>query len=187
MGVTGSFYNMSHKSFSNIALGQRLPITFSDAFIVEKPTAVTIGANSGFSMPIYNSDNEELFFTTAIPRRWDGTTDPIITIYAHLGNTEDVGDKFKLQLSYTCNGSTGAISATTNDIPIETTVITDRAAQYDTYAISFTIDHTKLSALCEFKARLRRIAASVNEVSNEIIITSAYINFKRDKTGVVWS
>jgi len=174
---------MSHRSFSNISIAQRIPISFSSAQALGKPTAVTIGCNSGFSMPIYNSDNEELFFTLKIPRRWDGTTDPVVTVLAHLGNTEDVGDKFQFQLSYVCNSTTGALSATTNDVPVETTVITDKTAQYSTYPVSFTLDATKIINGCEFKARLRRIAASGSEVSNEIIVTSVYINFKRDKLG----
>ena len=81
----------------------------------------------------------------------------------------------------------GLKSDTTNDIPIETTVLADRTAQYDTYAVEFTLDHTKLSSFCEFKARLRRIAASESEVTNEVIVTSALINFKRDKLGSVFS
>lgn len=173
--------------FGNIALAQRVPITFSTAQALGKPTAVTIGANSGFSMPVYNNDNEEIFFTLKIPRRWDGTTNPIVTVLAHLGNTEDVGDKFQFQLSYVCNATTGVIAATTNDVPIETTVATSRAAQYDTYAVNFTLNAALLAAGCEFKARLRRIAASGSEVSNEVIVTSVYINFKRDKIGVAWS
>lgn len=178
---------MSHRSFNNISLAERIPITFSTAQAQGKPTAVTVGANSGFSMPIYNSDDEEIFFTTRVPRRWDGTTNPVVTVLAHLGNTEDVGDKFNFQLSYVCNSTTGVLSATTNDVPVETTVATGRAAQYDTYAVEFTLDATKLNNFCEFKARLRRIAASGSEVDNEVIITSAFINYKRDKLGVKYS
>jgi hypothetical protein len=178
---------MAYRSFSNIAVAQRVPITFSTSTGLGKPSSVAIGANSGFSFPIYNSDNEELFFTLKIPRRWDGTTNPKLYILAHLVNTEDVGDKFQFQLSYVCNGNTGVLVATTNDIPIETTVATGRAAQYDTYAVEFELDATKVGSGCEFKGRLRRIAASGSEVSNEIIVTSAYINFKRDKLGVNWS
>lgn len=178
---------MAQSSLSNIALAQRIPITFSTAQAQGKPTAVTVGANSGFSMPIYDSDDEEIFFTTKIPRRWDGTTNPTVTVLAHLGNAEDVGDKFNFQLSYVCNSTTGVLSATTNDVPIETTIVTDRNAQYDTYGVTFTLDATKLNNFCEFKARLRRIAASENEVSNEVIVTSAYINFKRDKLGASYN
>lgn len=178
---------MSHRSFSNIAIAQRIPITFSTAQALGKPTSVIVGANSGFSMPIYKNDDEEIFFTLKIPRRWDGTTDPVVTVLAHLGNTEDVGDKFNFQLSYVCNGTTGVLLATTNDVPVETTVLTDKTAQYSTYPVSFTLDATKMIAGCEFKARLRRIAASSSEVSNEIIVTSVYINFKRDRLGVSYS
>lgn len=178
---------MAYRSFNNISIAQRIPITFSSAQAQGKPTAVTVGCNSGFSMPIYNNDDEEIFFTLKIPRRWDGTTNPVVSVKAHLGNTEDVGDKFQLQLSYTCNSETGALSATTNDVPVETTVLTDKTAQYSTYPVSFTLDATKMIAGCEFKARLRRIAASGSEVSNEVIVTSVFINFKRDKLGVKYS
>lgn len=173
--------------FGNVALAQRLPMSFSVAQAAGKPSPVAIGASSGFSMPVYNNDNEEIFFTLKIPRRWDGTTNPNVYVYAHLGNSEDVGDKFKLQLSYVGNATTGVLSASTNDVPIETTVATGRAAQYDTYLVTFPLDATKVAAGAEFKGRLRRIAASGSEVSNEIIVTSAYINFKRDKIGVAYA
>jgi hypothetical protein len=40
------------------------------------PTEVYRGCNVGYSFPIWNSDNEELYFRSRIPSRWDGTTDP---------------------------------------------------------------------------------------------------------------
>jgi hypothetical protein len=174
--------------FGNIALAQRFTLVPSTSQALGKPTAVSIGAYSGFSMPIYNSDNEELFFGITAPRRWDGTTNPIVYVLCHLGNTEDVGDKFKYQLSYVGKAyASGVISTATTDVTTETTVATGRAAQYDSYVVSFTLDATKLCAGCLLDARLRRIAASGSEVSNEVIVTDAYINFKRDKIGVAWS
>ena len=174
--------------FNNVALAQRFPLNNAQIIFQSKPTAINIGAYSGFSMPVYNSDNEELFFGIKVPRRWDGTTNPVVYVLCHLGNTEDVGDKFKFQLSYVGKEyGAGVISATTNDLTTETTVITGRAAQYDSYVVAFTLDATKLCTDCLLDARLRRIAASGSEVSNEIIVTDAYINFKRDKIGVAWS
>ncbi len=39
---------MSHRSFKNISIAQRIPITFSSAQALGKPTAVAIGANMEF-------------------------------------------------------------------------------------------------------------------------------------------
>lgn len=179
---------MAHRSLNNIALAQRFPLTQSTSRAQGKPTPVAIGVFSGYSMPIYNSDDEEIFFGMKVPRRWDGTTNPVVYVFAHLGDTEDVGDKFNFQLSYQSRDyGAGVLVATTNDVPVETTVLTGRNAQYDSYIIEFPIDATKLCAGCLFEARLRRIAASGNEVSNEVIVTDCYVNMKRDKVGVKWS
>ena len=179
---------MAYRSFNNIALAQRFTLVPSTSQALGKPTAVAIGAYSGFSMPIYNSDDEELFFGIKAPRRWDGTTNPVVYILCHLGNSEDVGDKFKFQLSYAGKEyGAGVISTATNDVEVETTVLTSRAAQYDSYVVAFTLDATKLCAGCLLDARLRRIASASPAVSNEIIVTDAYINFKRDKVGVKYS
>jgi len=180
--------NNTELDFTNIALAQRFTLVPSTSQALGKPTAVSIGAYSGYSMPVYNSDNEELFFGIKAPRRWDGTTNPIVYIFCHLGNSEDVGDKFKYQLSYVGKEyGSGALTTATNDVEVETIVLTSRAAQYDSYVVAFTLDATKLCAGCLLDARLRRIAASGSEVSNEVIVTDAYINFKRDKIGVAWS
>ena len=50
-------------------------------------------------MPIYNSDDEELYYTAKVEERWDGVTNPHMKIYCCLTGAEDVGDKFKIQLS----------------------------------------------------------------------------------------
>lgn len=35
-----------------------------------KPTAVTLGTHNGFSLPVYSSDNEELFACKSLPLRF---------------------------------------------------------------------------------------------------------------------
>jgi len=56
------------------SLRVRPDLDFSSITAQGKPTFVTIGAISGYSLPIYNNDNEELFFRFSIPRRWDGAS-----------------------------------------------------------------------------------------------------------------
>lgn len=178
---------MAHKSFKNIALVQRFPLNYASIVAQGKPTGITLGAFQGFSFPVYNSDNEELFFGLKSPRRWDGATNPNVIILACLSNAEDVGDKFKFQLSWTYKSyGSGVISNAVTDVEVETVVATDRAAQYACYTVTFPIVVGSMTAGDLFEARLRRIASGSPAVSNEIIVLDAYINFKRTKLGVDW-
>src|SRR5512137_1233363 len=40
----------------------------------QKPTPVFLGAWGVYSLPIYASDNEELFWRLQVPGRWDGAS-----------------------------------------------------------------------------------------------------------------
>jgi hypothetical protein len=141
-----------------------------------KPTPITLGAFTGFSMPIYNSDEEELYFRLRTPYRWDGNSNPSFKMIIALSAAEDVGDKFKFQLSWNNTSTTGVIEADNVDVETETTVVTDHSAQYSTYIVTFELDYdnaglqqTMISGN-NVVGRIRRIAASSLEVSNEIYI-----------------
>lgn len=150
-----------------------------------KPTQVVRGINKGFSMPIYAADNEELFATSIVPRRWDGVSDLTASILVMLSGLEDVGDKFKFQLSWDCVSCEGTMSDTTVDVEVETTVLTGRAAAWNVYKLNFTIDYDPVGHVvvpgCLLSWRLRRIAASTLEVTNEIIALVAADSFNVDK------
>jgi len=154
-----------------------------------KPTQVLVGVFAGFSFPIYNTDNEELFFKQTIPGRWDGASDITYHMKVALANAEDVGDKFKFQLSWEHAFTDTEIPATSNDVTTEVTILTDRNAQYDEYDVAFTIDYNidgagnKIEHHCLLAGRLRRIAASGNEVDNEIICFDHHIHYNIDKAG----
>jgi hypothetical protein len=140
------------------------------------PTPISLGAFTGFSMPVYNADGEELFFRMRVPYRWDGSTNPYFKIIVALSNAagEDVGDKFQFQLSWNNTSVTGAIEADTVDVLTETTIITDHSAQYSTYSVVFEMDYDNaglqqtMVARNELVGRVRRIAASSLEVTGEI-------------------
>lgn len=53
----------------------RPDINYAKVSALGKPTAVVRGATAGMSLPIYNNDDEELFFQMHVPYRWDGISD----------------------------------------------------------------------------------------------------------------
>jgi hypothetical protein len=119
-------------------------------------------------MPVFASDDEELFFREYVAGRWDGASNITASVICCLAGAEDVGDKFQFQLSWENKStSSGVISASTNDVPVETTVATGRAAQYSIYKVDFAIDwdlpNPDVAASDHVGFRLRRIAASGNE------------------------
>ena len=76
----------------------RLPFDGANVFITEVPTAVGRGVHRGYSLPIYASDNEELFSCFCIPEDWDGEDCKV-----RLGgwiDTANTDKNFNLQLSY---------------------------------------------------------------------------------------
>lgn len=138
---------------------------------ISKPTLAKIGAFQGYSLPIYSSDNEELFMTMRIPDRWDGETNIHFRLSCALGGAEDVGDKFKMNVatnSYDPNNS--VVPATENDVPCEMTVVTGRASQYAPYECTDEIDCSSISPGDIMGIHITRIAASASEVTNEIIV-----------------
>jgi hypothetical protein len=151
-----------------------------------KPTAVALGAFSGYSMPVFASDDEELFWRMCVPGRWDGASDIEYGIQVALAGAEDVGDKFQFQLSWASKApGSGVISTSTTDVPVEQTVLVSRSAQYSIYELTFTIDWdlpaTDVAASDILVGRLRRIAASSLETAGEIIVLDHCIKFQVDK------
>lgn len=150
-----------------------------------KPTAATRGVHYGFSMPVYNIDNEELFLYTIVPTRRDGASDFTVCLAVSLGGAEDVGDKFKFQLSWDRITCENVVLDTSVNVEVETTVLTDRNDAYDTYRVDFTIDYDstghEISAGDLLSWRIRRIAASALEVTNEVIVWVSSDHYTTDK------
>jgi len=145
----------------------------------EKPTIVTIGIFRTLSLPIWSSPvnaDEQLFYETTVSRRWDGISDLNVPIFAALSGAENVGDKFKLQLSWQFDSCGGVIPAGCHDVDVEVEVLAGRNAEHDVYCVNFNIDYdidgvgNEIQVGNVLAGRLRRIAATSNEVSNEILI-----------------
>lgn len=150
--------------------------TFNVGFqkTTSKPTEVVRSSVIGYSLPVYNSDQEEMFFRDTVPGRWDGISPSIFYVHGYLSLGEDVGDKFKLQISVEATDGVNGIcdmspvDADSGDILITT----DHSAQYSWYTVPITIPYTTLVAGRELiHWRLRRIAASNTPISGEFVVT----------------
>ncbi|MFA5692730.1 MAG: hypothetical protein WC907_03855 [Acholeplasmataceae bacterium] len=153
---------------------------------VGKPTVVHHGASHGYSLPIYADNDEEIYMHDHIPGRWDSASDIVVTAKGYLGAAEDVGDSFRLQLSWSNKAMTsGVVPSTTTDINVETTLTEGRNAQYSAYKINFTIDWNLLTpniAIDDYLAmRLRRIAAVGTDIDGEFVIVDIVMTYRTNK------
>lgn len=149
-----------------------------------KPTSVFRGIHAGFSLPIYSADNEELFSCKSAPLSWDATADIIMYIGCYL-DTANTGKKFKLQLSWgdADLGNNEVLSAGSTDIEVETN--TGTALQYKGFKIPFTMATVAAGTSNGYKLgfRLRRIAASADEIAGEVVICGIAMKYLVNKLG----
>lgn len=165
----------------------RAEMDFTAQIAATKPTQVSSGVFKGFSFPVYAADNEELFFKEIVPDEWDGVSDIVFHTTIVLSGAEDVGDNFKFQFSWEHSKCEGTIPATSNDVEIETAVLTGRNSLHDRYCLNFTMDYDINGVGSEIKhhdllgGRLRRIDATNPDVDNEIIVIDWHTNYQTDK------
>ena len=152
-----------------------------------KPTGVILGASSGFSLPIYSSDNEELFSCKSLPLDYDTSVDLTLYVGCYL-DTANNAKKFKLQVSWTIDDLAGhdVLSSGVTDVEVETT--TGDVAQYTSYKIAFAVASVAASAVAGNKitVRLRRIAASANEIAGEVVACGMALKYAVNKLGVAF-
>ena len=166
----------------------RPTLDFGRILGVTKPTPFYRGVYQGFSMPIYNNDNEELLYRTKIPERWDGVTNPRAIFYTCLEGDEDVGDKFKFNFygnSIGCDNG-DVIPETSTTYSTETTITEGKNSAYNIYCINFELNAENISPGDMAGGILRRVAALENEVSNEIGVFYFMLEFKTNKIYSNW-
>jgi hypothetical protein len=150
-----------------------------------KPTLVSRGLYYGFSLPIYASDNEELFACACMDGDWDGTTDPQIFVGGWLPSANDT-KKFNLQVSVEAVDfeNNAVVPVTTNDYPVETTTGTWDA--YTSFKASVTLDASAIGLVAGYPLaiRIRRLAASGDEIAGEVVVEGAALYYLADKHGV---
>jgi len=150
---------------------------------VSKPSIVYRGNVQGFSMPIYNSDNEELFFDIpCIPARWDAASDPILYVGGYL-DTANTDKKFKIACDWTYfTAGTDVVVGTAVESPY-VEVTTGTWAQYMSWQGTITLNYDVVPADALtvsdcLNMRLYRIAASSAEIAGEVVVTGCAIKWK---------
>lgn len=151
-----------------------------------KPTKVTQGVVQGFSFPVYNSDDEEIYLICDVPDWYDEVSDPVMHLHCYL-DTANNTKNFKMQIEwehYTVG--TDTVPATSNTVQVETA--TGNASQYQSFEVEFTVDYDidggdTLVVEDEIAVRVRRIAASANEIAGEVVVTQIGCKFRKDKVG----
>jgi len=154
---------------------------------VAKPTLIYRGIVRGFSLPIYNNDNEVLFFCTPfVPARWDGISDPCVIIEGYL-DTANNAKKFGLQCSWTKNttGTDIVTDTTAEDPTVEIT--TENWAQYQSFRAIIPLNYDILGVGNELKPgdclnlRIYRVAATIDEIAGEVVIIGVTIRWRINK------
>ena len=167
------------------SLRVRPDLDFSPITAQGKPTFVTIGAISGYSLPIYNNDNEELFFRFSIPRRWDGASDLTMFVLTALASSEDSGNYMALRASWARAKSGSVLSSGVVDSTVSMTVMPGMGTQYTCYEFELPIDYDavspQLAANNLLHIRLRRVSAGSPPLNGELIVVGVDIQLTIDK------
>jgi len=152
-----------------------------------KPTQVTRGVFRGWIMPIWAADNEELFYCCPVPPQYSGDADIICVVCGYISLAEDT-KKFQLRIAWEhVTAGVDVFPATSNDVDVETD--TGAAApQFMSYRIEFTIDYDidtpdNIAYGDGIQVRLRRIAATGNEIAGDFVVQAVLFKFPTDKLG----
>lgn len=193
-GVFGSGANLSSFSSSGhltmagtSKVYKTRTFTFDQSAVLAagKPTEVFRGVFSGFSLPIYNSDNEELFTCRCMDNDWDGSSDLELFVGGWLDTANDT-KKFRIQVSVeTCDFENNGVIGT--DVVSENiNVTTGNWAQYTSFIgyVTFTQAAIGLTAGMPLAIRIRRIDADDNEIAGEVVVMGAKLRYKANKIGL---
>ena len=151
------------------------------------PTQIERGLFKGYSFPIWSDPaqiNEELTFRIRVPHRWDGTTKPWFVAITAISGAEDIGDKYKFQLEWQSKDVENVIPATIQETLTTEITVADGTAWY-AEILAFELTATTIVAGQNMQLRLRRIAASANEVANEPVIFHWDSRWKMNRIGSV--
>ncbi len=148
-----------------------------------KPTRVVRGIFEGWSLPVFNEDDEELYFSICIPNRWDEASNIFVRIDCYLDTAND-GKKFGLQVAYSDYTPGTAVPDTSTNVNVQTS--TGTAAQYQSFEADFTIPYGSMVGASQLALRLRRIDADPigDEIAGEVVINHVGVIFRRNKLGV---
>ena len=169
-------------------LSMRPAFSYSSIVWQGAPTAIQVGAFSGFSMPIWNSNSEQLFIKEYIAGRWDGVSDIKLYITCALVSAETAGEDFSFELAWNRKSATTGVLPTTFYMDtVQQELQAGRADQYAIYRLEFTINYDEpdpdLTSGDEFGARIRRVdcTGDHDDVDDEMIVLDIILTYAVDK------
>ena len=179
-------YRIILEGDSKLYLELRPDLDYTTITAQGKPTQIARGVIHGYSLPIYAADNEELFLENHIPHRWDEESNILVHLHCYLSVANDTKN-FNIQLSWEHFTAGDIVLATSNDVEVETATGA-LAAQFQSYHVEFIIDYDidvgdPIISTDEFHMRIRRIAATANEIAGEIVVTHIGVVYLIDKLG----
>lgn len=160
--------------------GYRSKVLEYDGTLTTLPTYIYRGIRRGLSFPIYASVNENVLFTSRVPFRWDGSTNIHIYFISSTSGAEDVGDKYRFQLSWESSDVGDIIPATTTETLLDEVTLTTVDA-FRSYILDFELTSTTIVSGQNIQFELRRVAASALEVTAEPIIWHWDARFKMNQ------
>ncbi len=175
---------------------ERPRLELSRVLGVNKPTIVYRGMIRGFSLPIYNNDNEELFFDLpCVPQRWDESSNPLIYVGGYLADAQVGNGYFQIACDWAFFSPNTDLSS--SDAPTGSSVETvksgnilakDGLAQYTSWYTTFEINYdiaspNILASDDCMTFRLYRVATdnSASDIDGEVVVTGCAIKWKMNK------
>jgi hypothetical protein len=157
-----------------------------------KPTSVNVGIHAGYSLPVGNgADGELLYFRDYVPGRWDGESDPVVSVLCFIDTANTAGEEFALTLNWANYDPTaGAIISTDFITAIaQTELSAGHTAQYSLFKVQFTIDASAAPKVALAKSdhlglKLWRSAvtgAGADECEGEVVVIDTVITYMVDR------
>ena len=151
------------------------------------PTQINRGIFYGYSMDIWETPAkpfEELLFKQRVPHTWDGSTNPYFVAITATTGVEDIGDKYKFQMEWQSEDILHIIPDTIQETLTSEVTLTTTDAWYANI-IQFECDASTMVAGQNIQWRLRRVAASADEVTNEPVVFHWDTRWKMNKIGSI--
>ena len=149
------------------------------------PTAIERGLFKAYSFPVWSTpanQDEELSFRQRVSHSWDKVTHPWFVAITMPTAAEDIGDKYQFQMEWQ-SADIGEIIPTTTAETLTSEVTIEHTDAFYGYIIAFQVDCATLAPGQNIQWRLRRIAASANEVAAEVAVLHWDTRWRRSKLG----
>jgi len=171
---------LANKDFLPVYAYQPIEFNLGRVLGTHKPTVVDRGIFSGWSLPIFNSDDEDLWGCICVPDDWSEDTDFDIFIGGWL-DTANTGKKFQIRVEYSHWTAGDTVPNTSSNIDIESE--TGTAAQYKSFKLQHTVPYSGIIAGDVLGFRIYRIAATSDEIAGEFVLQGTMLRYQRIRIG----